>query len=112
MLMMYRSSQNLEEIAKVAAEIWATDEEVEAGKKAAEILAEEEAKAETTTWDVAEAPIAEEQAQATTWDVVEAPAAKEQAEAATWDVAEVPAVEETASAETNTWEVAAEPSNN
>ena len=95
MLMMYRSSQNLEEIAKVAAEIWATDEEVEAGKKAAEILAEEEAKAETTTWDVAEAPIAEEQA-----------------EAATWDVAEVLAVEETASVEANTWEVAAEPSNN
>lgn len=95
MLMMYRSSQNLEEIAKVAAEIWATDEEVEAGKKAAEILAEEEAKAETTTWDVAEAPVAEEQAQATTWDVAEAPA-----------------VEETASAEANTWEVAAEPSNN
>ena len=35
MLMMYRSSKNIEAIEKVAAEVEATDEEVEACKKAA-----------------------------------------------------------------------------
>ena len=78
MLMMYRSSKNIEAIEKVAAEVEATDEEVAEAEAKAEEETTTEENAEATTWDVAEAP----EAEVTTWDVVEAPA-----EASTWDTA-------------------------